>query len=104
MKKLCFAVLSLLPLTAFAYPIEVEKSLNGAEVSYDVQEVAPNIGAIFLTNQGETAARCQAVFRNGPEAPRTRRVLLQSGERANLNVRFTRDIMRLRIRLECNME
>lgn len=104
MKKLCCALLSLLPLTAFAYPIEVEKSMNGAEVSYDVQEVAPNIGAIFLVNQGQSAARCTAIFRNGPEAPRSRRVLLQSGDKANLSVRFTRDILRLRIRLECGLE
>ena len=103
-KTISLAVLSLLPLTAAAYPIVVEKSLNGAEISYDVQELARDMGAIFLVNQGESAARCTAYFRSGPDTPRTRKVLLQSGERATLSVRFTRDIMRLRIRLECELD
>ena len=33
MKKICCALIALLPLTAFAYPIEIDKKLNGAEVS-----------------------------------------------------------------------
>ena len=33
MKKLCCALLACLPLTVMAYPIEVEKQLNGAEVA-----------------------------------------------------------------------
>ena len=74
MKKLACALIALLPLSAFAYPIDVERQLNGAEVSVSTQEVDHNIGAVVLYNYGQSQAQCSAVFRNGPEAPRTRQV------------------------------
>lgn len=104
MKKLCCALLALLPLSALAYPIEVEQQLNGAEVSYSTQDIDEDLGAILLYNQGQTPAQCTAVFRNGPEAPRTRKALIEPGERANLSVKFTRSIIRLRIKLTCGLK
>lgn len=103
MKKLSCALLALLPLTALAvYPIDVETQLNGTEVSYSSQEISGDMAALFVVNQGRSAVQCSAVFRNGPESPRTRKVLLQSGQDASLTAKFTRDILRLRIKLECN--
>lgn len=104
MKKLCCALLACLPLSAFAYPIELEKQLNGAEVSASTQEVDHNMGAVLLYNYGRSAARCTAVFRNGPEAPRTRKVKLAAGENSNMTVKFTRSIIRLRVQLTCGLE
>ncbi|WP_447590281.1 3-phosphoglycerate kinase [Aquipseudomonas campi] len=101
MKKLCIAVIALLPLTAFAYPIEVEKQLNGAEVSATGQDVDSDIGSIMLYNYGRQAASCTAIFRNGPEAPRTRRTELAPGQTSNLTVKFARNIIKLRISLTC---
>jgi hypothetical protein len=37
MKKFCCVVLALLPLTAFAYPIDVEKDLNGMKIDYNLR-------------------------------------------------------------------
>ena len=34
MKKICCLVLAILPLSAFAYPIDVEKQLNGLKIDY----------------------------------------------------------------------
>ena len=34
MKKLCCVLLAMLPLTAFAYPIDVQKNLNGMKIDY----------------------------------------------------------------------
>ena len=105
MNKICVALLALLPTTALAFfPIEVEQRLNGAEISYDAREVAPNVGGMVLINQGQSAASCSATFRSGPDTPRTRRVTLEPGERANLTARFTRDIVRLRIQLDCELK
>ncbi|TBU88278.1 3-phosphoglycerate kinase [Phytopseudomonas dryadis] len=92
---------TLLPLTAQAYPIELEKQLNGAEVSASTQEIDHNMAAVLLHNYGETAADCKAVLRNGPEAPRTRSVKLAAGQNGNLTVRFARSIIRLRVQLTC---
>lgn len=101
MKKFCLAMAALLPLTAAAYPIEIEKQLNGAEVSATSQQVDRNIGAVLLYNYGSVAAQCTALFRNGPEAPRTRKVEVKAGDTANLTVRFARDIIKLRVELTC---
>lgn len=74
MKRLCCFALSLLPLSAFAYPIEVDPQLNGTEVSYSTQDIGRDMGAILLTNLGGQAAECTAVFRNGrdPESAQGR--------------------------------
>ncbi|MEX6504198.1 3-phosphoglycerate kinase [Pseudomonas zhanjiangensis] len=104
MKKLCCALIALLPLGAFAYPIELEKQLNGAEVSASTQEVDHNIGAIQLYNYGQSGAQCTAVFRNGPEAPRTRKAALQAGQSATLSIKFARSIIKLRVQLTCGLQ
>ena len=104
MKRLCCALFALLPATLFAaYPIEVEKQLNGAEVSYTTQDIDHNLGSISLYNYGRAQARCTAVFRNGPEAPRTRKAVIEPGDTANMTVKFTRSIIRLRIKLTCEI-
>jgi hypothetical protein len=104
MKKICCALIALLPLSAFAYPIEVEKQLNGAEVSVTTQEIDHNMGAALLYNYGQTDAHCKAVFRNGPEVPRTRKVLLAAGQNSNMTVKFARSIIKLRIQLTCGVK
>ncbi|MGE8496415.1 MAG: 3-phosphoglycerate kinase [Pseudomonas sp.] len=104
MKNLCCALLMLLPLGAMAYPINLEKQLNGAEVSATTQEIDHNMGAVLLYNYGETEAECRAVFRNGPEAPRTRKVVLAPGQNSSLTMKFTRSIIRLRIDLTCGLK
>ena len=103
MKKLCCALLACLPLTVKAYPIEAEKQLNGAEVSATTQEIDHNMGAVQLYNYGRSDAKCTAVFRNGPEAPRTRKVVLPAGDSNNLAVKFSRSIIKLRVKLTCEL-
>lgn len=104
MNKLwCVAVvaLSALPLTAMAFPIELEKTMNGAEVSASTQEVDFNMGAVQLYNYGKAAAECTAVFRNGPEAPRSRKVTLAPGKDALLTGKFTSQVIKMRIKVTC---
>ncbi|MCY1283797.1 hypothetical protein D9M68_248650 [compost metagenome] len=103
MKKLCCVVFALLPLSAFAatYPVELEKQVNGAEVSASGQAIDYNLGGLDLYNYGQTTANCTAIFRNGPEVPRTRRTSLKPGERATLTGKFNSAIIRLRIKVTC---
>ncbi|MET1079051.1 MAG: 3-phosphoglycerate kinase [Pseudomonas sp.] len=101
-RHLTCALLLLVPFEGFAaYPIEVEKQLNGAEISYATQDIDNDLGGLTLTNLGQAAASCSAVFRNGPEAPRTRKVILDAGQTNNLSVKFNRNIIKLRITLTC---
>ena len=101
MQKFCCALLVMLPLAAQAYPIELEKQLNGAEISATGQEIDHNMAAVMLSNYGETTASCKAVFRNGPEAPRTRSITLEGGKSGNLTAKFARSVIRLRVQLTC---
>ena len=84
MKSVCFALLCLLPGVALAYPIEVDKQMNGAEVSYQTIEIDHDMAALALYNLGDSAAQCTAVFRNGPEAGRTRKAVLPARGETNL--------------------
>ncbi|MGY4492942.1 hypothetical protein [gamma proteobacterium L18] len=101
MKSFCALLLTLLPLTAFAYPIEVEKHLAGTDISYTTYDTAGDMGSIDLRNDGPQAAECKVVFRNGPEAPRTRKVRVEPGKTASVLQRFNRDILKLRLTVTC---
>ncbi len=104
MKRIfCLAVLAIIPLSAVAvsYPVEMEQQLNGAEVIASTEAIDRDMAAVLLHNLGDRPASCKAVFRNGPEAPRTRQTTLQAGERKPLIAKFKRDVIRLRIKLTC---
>jgi hypothetical protein len=95
MKKIVCVLLAMLPLTAFAYPIDVQKELNGLKIDYTTY------ASITLNNYGDTAAECSVVFRNGPESPKTRRVNLDAGKSADLSAKFNRKIIKLYISMTC---
>ncbi len=103
MKSVCLALLCLLPGVALAYPIEVDKQMNGAEVSYQTIEIDHDMAALALYNLGDSAAQCTAVLRNGPESGRTRKAVLPGRGEANLTVKFKRSVIRLRIKLTCQL-
>ncbi|MEB0047991.1 MULTISPECIES: 3-phosphoglycerate kinase [unclassified Pseudomonas] len=101
MKKFCCVMLALLPLTASAYPIDVEKHLNGLSVDYTSYATDSDMSSIQVNNFGATDVSCTVVFNNGPEAPRTRRVDVAAGKFKNASAKFNRTITRLRIVLTC---
>lgn len=102
MNKLCLALVALLPLTAAAYPVEMNKQMNGAEVAATAEDIDSDIGSVMLYNYGQRAAQCKATFRNGPDAPRTRKIDLAPGQNSNLTVKFNRNVIKLRIDLVCH--
>ncbi|MDD2050206.1 3-phosphoglycerate kinase [Pseudomonas putida] len=101
MKKSCAVLLALLPLTALAYPIDVEKTLDGVKLDYTTYDTDRDIGSITLNNYGEVAAQCKVLFRNGPEAPRVRRVQVPARQSKDVTAKFNREIIKLRISLDC---
>ena len=82
MKNITMALLLALPAVAFAFQFEVEKQLNG----------------------GTRAAVCKVRFRNGPEAPRTRKARVASGETAHLTARFNSTVIKMRVMVECKQD
>ncbi|AZC16992.1 MULTISPECIES: hypothetical protein [Pseudomonas] len=101
MRKFCCVLLALLPLGAWAYPIDVDKQLNGLGIDYTAYDTDEDIGSIQLNNYGKTDATCTVVFRNGPESPRTRRVEVAAGQSRNVTAKFNRKIIKLRLDLNC---
>ena len=103
MKRLCFAALVIFPLSAVAvsYPVELEQELNGAEVLASTETIDRDMAGLVLQNFGEGPVECTAVFRNGPEMPRTRRITLEAGESKPMTAKFMRDVIKLRVKLTC---
>lgn len=106
MKTTCIAALvsfAIIPLSALAvsYPVEVDQELNGAEVLVTPESIDRDMAGLVLQNYGGRPVECSAVFRNGPESPRTRRITLAAGERKPMTAKFKRDVIRLRIKLTC---
>lgn len=101
MKKSCLALLLCMPAMAMAYPIDVEKQLSGVKLDYATYATAYDIGAITLNNYGSQPAACRVMFRNGPEAPRVRRVTVPAGKSVDVTAKFNRQIIKLRISLDC---
>jgi hypothetical protein len=101
MKKFCCVVLAMLPLTAFAYQIDVEKHLNGLSIDYNAYDTASDITTLQVNNYGSTDATCKVVFNNGPQAPRTRNIEVAAGTHKNATAKFSRSIIKMRINLTC---
>lgn len=101
MKKFCVLVLAMLPLTAFAYPIDVQKQLNGLSIDYNAFDTDTDIASIQVNNYGDTDANCKVVFNNGPEAPRTRNIEVAAGKHKTATAKFNRSIIKMRINLSC---
>lgn len=103
MKRICFVALAIFPLSALAvsYPVDLEQELNGAEVLASPETIDRDMAGLLLQNFGDRPVECTTVFRNGPEAPRTRKTTLQSGERKPVTAKFQREVIRLRIKLTC---
>ncbi|WP_460117246.1 3-phosphoglycerate kinase [Pseudomonas sp. S2_C03] len=101
MRKFCFVLLAILPLTAFAYPIDVQKQLNGMSIDYNANDTDTDIASIQVNNYGDVDASCKVVFNNGPEAPRTRSIEVAAGKHKTATAKFNRSIIKMRIKLTC---
>ncbi|MBF8745512.1 3-phosphoglycerate kinase [Pseudomonas putida] len=104
MKKCCAVLLLCLPVGAMAYPIEVEKQTSGVQLDYTTYDTAYDLGSISLNNYGQVPAQCKVTFRNGPEAPRVRRVNVPAGKSVDVTAKFNRQIIRLRVDLDCKAQ
>lgn len=104
MRKISAILVLLLPSVAWAFPFEVEQQLNGAEVDVQTMDLGNNMAAVSLQNYGQSAAVCKVRFRSGPEAPRTRKAQVKPGESAHVTARFNSTVIRMRVRVECQLD
>ena len=92
-----------LPLSAWAFPIDVELHPDSVPVAVNTTDLA-NMAAVMLTNQGAALLQCQVGFTNGPERPIPRRVALPPGEEVAVSQFFRRQINRVRVKVDCESE
>ncbi|SEL38843.1 hypothetical protein SAMN05216214_111131 [Atopomonas hussainii] len=88
-------------LPAWAFPIEVTPQFVGAPLQYEAQALARNMAVLHVRNDTSQAQRCSVRLSNGPEGDQWRRVQLAPGEKAAVSASFQREVVRLRIWLNC---
>lgn len=112
MKQLLLVGLLVLSLPVFAqqgsspwgFPIDVQLNAGGLDlVNTDTGDVG-NVATVTLLNQDRREAFCVATFVNGPERPSALRVRLAPGEKTILTQAFQREILRVRVDIECSQD
>lgn len=93
-------LLALLAGDATAYPTDLEVDAGVLNVGTAVLSDG-RLAVVRVTNQEPFAVRCDAVFRNGPEVGRVRRVIIQPAETGALTWTPRREVVRLRVELKC---
>ncbi len=85
---------------AWAWPVDLNLETNGLEITAQVDQIGDS-AVVRLTNYATVTVRCELVFRNGPETPRTRQVVLEPGDARPVSYRPQRTVVRLRIEGWC---
>ena len=91
------------PALAAPFPIDIHLEPGAAEVSATTTDLS-NIAAVKLTSHAAVPLRCAATFVNGPERPLPRRLRLAPGEEVVVTHEFTRQIIRVRVNIDCAPE
>jgi hypothetical protein len=101
MKKLLVTLVTLsLPLSGWAFPVDVEVQSEGVSIVASSSYLS-NIATVTLLNEGAENALCQAHFVNGPERPSPSRVRLNPGEQTVMTQAFQRHVNRVRVTVSC---
>jgi|SRR6056297_143633 len=97
------ALLLLLAGVAAAFPVELEVDAPGLDVVATGQS-ANDLAVVRAVNHESFAVRCVAIFRNGPERERSRRVTIQPAASVALSWAPRRSVVRMRIELQCEAD
>jgi len=99
-RLLAAAALSLLAGVAAAFPTEL--AFDDGGLNAEAELISDGRLAIVRVTNGESfSLLCDAVFRNGPEVSRLRRVIVGPASVATLNWTPRRKVVRLRVEASC---
>jgi hypothetical protein len=99
-RLLAAAALMLLAGSAAAFPTELTFDDGGLNVEAELISDG-RLAIVRVTNGEGFALLCDAVFRNGPEVGRVRRVVVGPASVATLNWTPRRKVVRLRVEASC---
>lgn len=83
------------------FPVNVQLQAEGLDLTTSTGNVG-NVATVTLTNQDSREVFCVAAFQNGPEQPNPVRARLAPGEKTVLTQAFQREIIQVRVTIECN--
>jgi len=101
-KAVVFAAAILISAGVSAFSFEVNKQLNGLQISVDTMDLGDNLAAVTLYNYGEQEAQCSVRFQSGPQAPRTRKARVAVQQTVNLTASFSNQVIRMRVQVKCH--
>lgn len=85
------------------FPIDVTSELNDLELAVASSSIGNQV-MVSVKNEGEVAARCQAVFHNGPQTPVERRADIAAGKTATMTAPLKRSVTRVEVTLNCGKQ
>jgi hypothetical protein len=83
------------------FPVDVDLKAQGLELNTASTGNIGNVATVTLENLERSEISCVATFVNGPEKPSPLRVRLAPGEKTVLTQAFQREIIRVRVGIEC---
>lgn len=101
-RLLVAAALILLAETAAAFPTELAFDDGGLNVEAELVSDG-RLAIVRVTNGENSPLLCDAIFRNGPELGRARRVIVGPSSVATLNWTPRRKVVRLRVEASCRV-
>ncbi|WP_373187353.1 hypothetical protein [Halopseudomonas sp.] len=99
-----FFSMPLLAQQPLGFPIDVQLQAEGLDLKSTNTGNIGNVATVTLANQDRREVFCVATFVNGPERPSPLRVRLAPGEKTVLTQAFQRDIIRVRVMIECDQD
>ena len=101
MKILSCGILLAISMSATAYPIDVQKKLNGLDIDFNEYDTASDMASIRINNYGTVDAACKVTFRHGPDLPKTKHIQVAAKSHKIATAKFTRAIINMHIQLTC---
>jgi len=81
-------------------PVKLNSNLDGMKLSIEASLI-DELAMVELTNKDTATASCSVIFHNGPEAETIRQTSLAPGKRKLLSTTFRRDVISVRIYVNC---
>lgn len=104
MKNIIVLALSLIFFNSFALddfiPIDLVGNYEGNGIYVKANTIG-NLAMVEIENISADVMACEGVFHSGPEPDVLRRTVLQSGSEKMISAKFHRNVIRLRIEVNC---
>ena len=107
MRKICWLLPLIFSINAHSLndfiPIDIEGNYEASGIDVKVNTVA-NLAMLEIGNGSSNVVKCEGVFHSGPEPDVLRKALLNPGAEKMLSAKFHRNVIRLKISVNCEKQ